>query len=81
MTYTHKAYTGTLFSNERKEKDTHPDWKGSCDINGVKHWVSGWNRSASDGRTRISLAFTIAEDKPKQSPAPQQGSADEEIPF
>jgi hypothetical protein len=47
---------GTLFYNDRKEKDTHPDMTGSLNINGVDHWFSGWWKQ-SNGKDFISLSI------------------------
>ena len=57
---------GALFVNERKDTDKHPDWKGSLNINGVEHWISGWARSTARGDV-ISLALG----EPKQQAAAQ----------
>jgi hypothetical protein len=59
-------HKGTLGKNKRKEKDTHPDLKGSATIAGIPYWISGWRRE-KDGETFYSLAF-----EPK---AEQQGQA------
>lgn len=58
---------GVMFPNDRKEKDTHPDYTGTAMIGGKLYWVSGWTKSGSRGDF-YSLAF-----KPKDAaPAHQQ---------
>ncbi len=42
MAYETKDMTGSLFKNMRKEKETHPDYNGSCRINGRDLWISAW---------------------------------------
>jgi len=91
MAYEVKDLTGTLFRNDRKTSEKHPDKKGSCKINGQEYWVSGWIRYSDNGEERISLAFSLKEERPDRSgPAPvknQQISTntniniDDEIPF
>ena len=51
---------GVLFLNDRKESETHPDRKGSINIDGKEYWISGWNKQTSKGDT-ISLSV-----KPKE---------------
>lgn len=57
MTYETKDMTGSLFTNNRKEKDTHPDRNGSARIDGHDYWVSGWIKQGKDGKPWLSLAF------------------------
>lgn len=54
---------GVLFKNDRKEKDSHPDYKGSCEINGEEMWLSAWIKEGQKGKF-ISLSFQ-AKDGPK----------------
>jgi hypothetical protein len=80
--------TGVLFLNDRKEKDTHPDKKGSAEVDGKQYWVSGWDKQTSKGDT-LSLSFTLKEDakagasKAKESANTARGndSFDDEIGF
>ena len=73
---------GALFVNDRKDTDKHPDWKGSININGVEHWISGWARSTARGDV-ISLALgepkqqAAAQARPQAKPqaAPQRQAA------
>lgn len=48
--------SGRLSRNGRKEKETHPDMKGSATINGVEYWVSGWTKENDRGKW-LSLSF------------------------
>ena len=42
MAYEVRDNTGTLFKNDRKELDTHPDYNGKALISGVEYWISAW---------------------------------------
>lgn len=61
MTQYDNNMRGALFKNDRKEKDTHPDYKGQCEINGVEHWVSAWLKDKKDGGKFLSLSFQVKE--------------------
>jgi hypothetical protein len=62
MAYEPKDLTGSLFKNDRKEADTHPDYKGSALIGGVDHWLDAWINEDRNGNKYMSLKF-----KPKQA--------------
>ena len=72
-----KNNSGALFANDRKEKDTHPDSKGSAMIDGKEYWISGWTKTGEKGKF-ISLSFEPKE--AKAAPATPSGN-DEAIPF
>lgn len=64
--YQQKELSGSLFKNSKKEKDTHPDVRGTAKIDGVDYRVSGWNRTTKGGAPWISLAFTRADEAPQR---------------
>lgn len=57
MAYEQKDMSGSLFRNNRKEKDSHPDYSGTVRIDGHDLWISGWLREQKDGTKYFSLAF------------------------
>jgi hypothetical protein len=61
MAFEQKDMTGSVWVNDRKERDTHPDRTGSATIGGVEYWISGWLKKTKAGDPYLSLAF-----KPKQ---------------
>ncbi len=71
MNQNKKDNSGALFINDRKEKETHPDLKGSAVINGVDYWISSWDNETKDGKQYLSLAFTEKE-KQSQDPKPKK---------
>lgn len=87
MAYEQKDNSGSLFKNDRKESDTHPDYKGSALLNGVEHWVDAWINEKRDGSGKY-LAFKV---RPKEQQAQQQATSrgyapsaadlDDDIPF
>jgi len=62
---------GTLFVNDRKEKENQPDGKGSALIGGVEYWVSSWTAQDKNGNPYRKLAFTAKDAQPTQQRAPE----------
>jgi uncharacterized protein (DUF736 family) len=84
MAYEMKDNSGSLFKNERKETDSHPDYKGSALIGGVEHWLDAWINTAKDGSKYMSLKMKPKDAQQsgsyaKQEPADLDDSSD--IPF
>jgi hypothetical protein len=74
------AGNGALFKNDKKEKPTHPDYKGEATIKGKRFWVSAWIKtSEKSGQKFMSLAFRHADEEAK--PKPKAAPVDDEIPF
>lgn len=74
--------TGALFKNDRKEKPSHPDYKGDVTINGRKFWLSGWIKtSEKNGQKFMSLAFREAEEQQAKPRPKAPANTDRDIPF
>lgn len=86
MSYETRDYTGRLFKNEKKAKDTHPDYTGSAVIGGVEHFMDAWIKRSESGRTWMSFSFKAKHEHPPQPTAPPARKAptqptDDDIPF
>ena len=79
---------GQIWPNDKKEKDTHPDFKGSLNVEGTEYWVSAWKRRPDANPKAPSLSFSIkAKDadtpsgrQPEREPAGDDFK-DDDIPF
>jgi hypothetical protein len=84
MTYETKDNSGSLWVNDRKQTEKHPDRTGSAIINGQAFWVSGWLKE-SNGKKWLSLAFKLKDQQEQAAtPAnkkPRAEELDDEIPF
>ena len=68
MAYQHKEGAGSLFKNERKTADNHPDLTGEIMVNGKLHYLSAWRKegkkgpfySVSIGKEKIPQGFKEA---------------------
>ena len=69
---------GSLFKNDRKETDKHPNYKGSLNVAGTDYWISAWIKKSKEGSTFMSLSV---EEKGKDNRKTVVEIDDSEIPF
>lgn len=78
---------GILSKNEDRQKDTHPHYKGSLNVNGVEFWISGWLKtSEKTGKKFMSLSVKPKDAAPvKQASKPKSSGFDDmddsDVPF
>jgi hypothetical protein len=85
-----------LFKNERKDKDTSPDYTGTLNVDGVEYFLDAWLKDGKNGGKFFSGRIKrkdkqqmrgLADDLRSNSPqAPARGRApandiDDSIPF
>lgn len=63
MAYEQKPDTGSLFVNDRREKDSQPNAKGTALIGGIQYWVSAWTNETKGGQKYQSLKFERKDDR------------------
>jgi hypothetical protein len=83
MAFEKKEGSGALFKNDRKEKETQPDYRGDILINGQEYWLSAWIKEGAKGKF-MSLAASPKDEATK--PAPKQDAGDiagldSDVPF
>lgn len=70
--------SGALFKNQRKSKDSQPDYRGQATIDGADYWLAAWIKKSKKGDTYMSLAFTAKDEETDSAPADEP---DDDIPF
>ena len=91
MAYEPKPGSFSLFKNDRKEKETHPDYKGDgLALDGTPIWISAWIKKGAKGSfMSCSIQAKEAKAQPTSAPgannptAPTTGLPDfeDDIPF
>lgn len=76
---------GTLFRNDRRESDKHPQYTGSINVNGEEFWLSAWIKESRDGSKKF---FSLSVKEKEQRGSKPQGSnvglkdqLNDDIPF
>lgn len=64
MSYEQRDDSGSLFKNDRKEQDNHPDYTGSCKVGGREYYISAWVKEGRNGGKKF-FSFSF---KPKLAP-------------
>lgn len=78
--YQQKDNSGTLFTNDYKKAENHPDFKGKCKVNGKDMEFAAWKREGTRGEY-LSISFSEPYKKNNaDSPAPKTGSFKKEFP-
>jgi len=83
MTQHDKTNRGAIWKNEKKEKDTHPDFTGSLNVDGREYWVSAWKRKEGAPPNSPALSFSVKpkEERQKQSSSRFDDMDGDRIPF
>ena len=86
MAYETKPNTGSLFKNDKKESDSHPDYKGTALIGGVEGWLDAWINTSNNGTKYMSLKFKPKEQQNaplnnKPDKFPPADDLDDDVPF
>jgi hypothetical protein len=55
---------GSIWKNERKTKDTHPDFTGTLNVEGREYFFDAWKRKEGAPAKAPALSFKI---KPKDA--------------
>jgi hypothetical protein len=88
--YEQKDNSGSLFKNNKREKDTHPNATGKAMIGGKMFYVSAWTKTDKNGSPWQSLSFKPVEeareelgrrDNPQGRRAPLNDQLNDDIPF
>jgi len=97
MAYEQRDNSGSFFINDRKEKDSHPDFKGSIQVDGSDYWLSIWTKNGAKGEF-WSVSVSPKEAKPgnnqarpitqgtsslskKSAPVSNADALDDDLPF
>jgi len=81
---------GSLWGNDKKESDRHPDFKGSINIEGKEYWLSGWKRKPDANPKAPALSLSVQSkdavqqqgvQQAQQAAAPAQPELSDDIPF
>ena len=84
MAYEQRDNSGSLFRNDKKETDNHPDYNGSAMVGGQEVWMSAWLKTSTNGKKFMSFSFNPKEVQaaPKPVQSPNSGFDEEDdIPF
>ena len=64
-----------LFKNDRKEKETHPDFTGSGMVDNKEYYIKGWKKQSKKGTAYISLAVDLKTITEPKKPSPVEVNA------
>ena len=75
--------SGVLFANDKREKESHPNYKGNIRVDGKDYWISGWIKEGKNGKF-MGLAVSPKEEQasqPQAKPKAKIEDMDDDIPF
>jgi hypothetical protein len=80
MAYIPKEGSGSLFKNDRKTTENHPDYTGSIMVNNRECYLSAWVKEGTKGKF---FSVSIGKEKEAKGFAPKGADeiVDSDLPF
>ena len=80
--FVQKELSGSMFKNQKKLTDNHPNMTGSALIDGVEYWLSAWTKTDKNGNKWQSLSFTKKDQSKTREQAEKAAvDMDDDLPF
>jgi uncharacterized protein (DUF736 family) len=76
MAYEQRDLSGSLFRNDKKSSDKHPDYKGAVIVRGEEFWLAAWVKTGQNCKKFMSLALTAKADQRQGSSARHHDDSD-----
>ena len=79
-----KNNSGAIFKNDKKQKETHPDYKGKINVEGKDFEVALWLKESAKGMKYFSVAISepyVPEQQVQPERARSGDSVDDDLPF
>ena len=81
MAYEMKEKSGSLFSAaDKKQSDKHPDYTGSCKLNGELMSISAWVNESKSGKKYLRLKFDEYKSK-SESTYESSSTSTSDLPY
>ena len=81
MSYVQKPGSLSLFKNEKKITENHPDYTGAgLDLQGRPVWVSAWVKRPEGKKPFFSISITLKEDQ-EPNEAEKSLFGNDDLPF
>ena len=80
--FVQKELSGSMFKNQKKLTDQHPNMTGSALIDGVEYWLSAWTKTDKNGNKWQSMSFTKKDQQNTREQAEKAAvDMDDDLPF
>jgi len=79
MAYEQKPGQGSLWNNDKKQKDTAPDLTGTVILpDGTEAFIDGWYKTTQTGKEFISISIK-AKNKQRSTEEPQRAPSSQQL--
>jgi hypothetical protein len=82
MAYEPRPGSLSLFKNDKKEKESHPDYRGDGLLpDGTPAWISAWTKTSQSGKKFLSVSIQAKDERrePGQSSRTVNSSHDDDL--
>jgi hypothetical protein len=78
-----KEGQGVLFKNNKKEKDSQPDYTGTVTVGGEQKRLAAWLKISGKGTKYMSIQVSEQQERQEPKPAPKGDFTDmsDDVPF